>query len=97
MRGDTDGLNTKTSVSSHKYPPVRVIANTQLCVMSRVWGRVSVCGVSEGRNEGTRECRGVGGNGDGGGGGGGERVLVVVQYYDPYLRLVPSQPARNFQ
>lgn len=49
-----------------------------------------MCGVSEGRNEGTRECRGVGGNGDGGGGGGGERVLVVVQYYDPYLRLVPS-------
>lgn len=47
VRGDTEGLNTKTSVSSRKYPPVRVIANTRLYVMSRAVGveGVSVCGV----------------------------------------------------
>lgn len=47
VRGDIEGLNTKTSVSSRKYPPVRVIANTRLCVMSRPVGVecVSVCGV----------------------------------------------------
>lgn len=47
VRGDIEGLNTKTSVSSRKYPPVRVIANTRLCVMSRAVGveRASVCGV----------------------------------------------------
>lgn len=46
VRGDTTkGLNTKTSVSSRKYPPVRVIANTRLCVMSRTVGEgcVSRC------------------------------------------------------
>jgi len=45
--GDTEGLNTKTSVSSRKYPRVRVIANTRLCVMSRAVGVecVLVCGV----------------------------------------------------
>lgn len=47
VRGNTEGLNTKTSVSSRKYPPVRVIANTRLCVMSRAVGVkcASVCGV----------------------------------------------------
>lgn len=65
VRGGTDGLNTKTSVSDHKYPPVRVIANTRLCVMSRggVRGSVArvsdralvlVCGVSEGNSERAR-------------------------------------------
>jgi hypothetical protein len=43
VRGNTEGLNTKTSVSSRKYPPVRVIANTRLCVMSRVVGVECAC------------------------------------------------------
>lgn len=57
VRGNTEGLNTKTSVSSRKYPPVRVIANTLLCVMSRAVGvvcvdvcvYVCVCGVNGGK------------------------------------------------
>lgn len=52
VRGNTEGLNMKTSVSSRKYPPVRVIANTRLCVMSRAMVVVSMCGVDVRRRVG---------------------------------------------
>lgn len=106
MRGNTEGLNTKTSVSSRKYPPVRVIANTRLCVMSRtvgvvcvdVWRRCTVCrcvALTEG-NERARESVGVGGGDDddvddGGDGGSGSGSERVLVVVPYYGPISPSR------